>query len=177
MRKYLLLLGAALLTGAFAIGAAACDDDEGDGGDTATATAVDGGAAPTDAADSEEPTATAEESATGDATVIVSENATLGSILTDADGGTLYTFGSDTPNTSNCTDACATAWPPFTAEGEPAAGEGVPGTLATITRADGTTQVTYDGKPLYHFSNDTAPGDAKGQGVLDLWFVVEVDAG
>lgn len=177
MRKHWLLLGAALLTAAFAVGAVACDDDEDDSdGAQATATEATDGGEPTEPADSEEPTAT-EESAAGGATVIVSEHASLGSILTDADGGTLYTFGNDTPNTSNCTDACATAWPPFTAEGEPGAGDGVPGTLATITRADGTTQVTYDGKPLYHFANDTAPGDANGQGVLDLWFVVEVDGG
>jgi len=80
---------------------------------------------------------------------------------------TLYTFDKDVAGSgvSVCTGGCLTAWPPLTvAAGQtPTGGAGVTGTLATITRADtGAIQVTYDGKPLYFFANDAAPGDTNG---------------
>lgn len=107
-------------------------------------------------------------------TVVVTESATLGSILTDGDGLTLYVFGRDTPGTSNCYDACAGNWPPVTVgAGEtPAGGAGVTGALAVTDRTTGERQVTYNGMPLYYFANDAAPGDTTGQGVGDVWYVV-----
>jgi predicted lipoprotein with Yx(FWY)xxD motif len=116
--------------------------------------------------------------AAGQATVMVASNATLGSILVDAKGMTLYTFANDTANTSNCTGSCAAAWPPLTvAQGTtPTAGPGVTGTLGVIQRADGTYQVTLDGKPLYYFAKDTKPGDTTGQGLNNLWYVVQLPA-
>lgn len=107
-------------------------------------------------------------------TVMASDNASMGQILTDANGMTLYIFKADQPNVSNCYGDCATNWPPLlVADGEtPTAGAGVPGALGVIDRTDGTRQVTYDGMPLYYFFKDKAPGDTNGEGVKDVWFVV-----
>jgi len=84
-------------------------------------------------------------------------------VLTNAQGFTLYWFVPDTSTTSNCNGSCATFWPPV--KGPATAGAGVTGTLATITRADGSTQATYDGHPLYTYKGDTAPGQDKGNGL------------
>jgi len=131
------------------------------------ASACDGGA--------ESSTPPPDTSPTGGATVTVATNPTLGNILVDARGMTLYTFGADTPGTSNCTEACLQNWPPLTvASGNPVAGSGVTGTVEVITRPDGTKQVTLNGMPLYTFFRDTKPGDANGQGVTafgGLWTV------
>jgi predicted lipoprotein with Yx(FWY)xxD motif len=84
-------------------------------------------------------------------------------VLTNANGFTLYWFVPDTATRSNCTGTCAGYWPPVT--GTPSAGPGVPGSLGTIKRSDGTTQVTYNGHPLYTYVGDTAPGQAFGNGL------------
>ena len=84
-------------------------------------------------------------------------------VLTNARGFTLYWFVPDTSTTSNCNGSCATFWPPV--KGPATAGTGVTGTLGTITRADGSTQATYDGHPLYTYKGDTAPGQDKGNGL------------
>jgi predicted lipoprotein with Yx(FWY)xxD motif len=97
--------------------------------------------------------------------------ATVGSegtlLVAGSNGMTVYTFSKDVANsgTSACTGACITRWPALTiaAGSTPAGGTGVAGKLGTIARTDdGTTQVTYNGLPLYFFSGDTAPGDANG---------------
>ena len=84
-------------------------------------------------------------------------------VVTNAQGFTLYWFAPDTSTTSKCTGSCATYWPPV--KGPATAMSGVTGTLGTITRSDGTTQATYDGHPLYTYAADTAPGQAKGNGL------------
>jgi predicted lipoprotein with Yx(FWY)xxD motif len=84
-------------------------------------------------------------------------------VVTNSKGFTVYWFAPDTPATSKCTGSCATFWPPV--KGPATAMSGVTGKLGTITRSDGTTQVTYDGHPLYTFVKDTAPGQAKGNGL------------
>ena len=95
----------------------------------------------------------------------------LGDIVTDADGNTLYLFIPDGQGPSVCNDGCAAAWPSL--EGEPVAGNGIDGTLlGTAERADGTTQATYNGWPLYYFANDAAPGDTNGQSVNDVWWTI-----
>lgn len=108
------------------------------------------------------------------ATVQVAQHAQLGPVLVDIAGRTLYRFANDTAGASACTGGCAQTWPPLVlASGqEPTAGPGLPGRLETIARADGTKQVTYDGMPLYRYSGDAAAGDANGQGVGGVWFVV-----
>jgi predicted lipoprotein with Yx(FWY)xxD motif len=91
----------------------------------------------------------------------------LGAVLTGPNGLTLYTHAGDTATSSTCTGGCATAWPPLTVSGGAGAlaGTGVTGTLGTLTRADGTVQVTYNGMPLYGWQGDSKPGDTTGDGV------------
>jgi predicted lipoprotein with Yx(FWY)xxD motif len=136
--------------------------------------------APATEAPATDATATGGVPVTGAATVNVSESADHGSILVDANGMALYAFMADTQNgdTSTCgdDDGCATEWPPLVSDGDPVAGEGVDASLlGTITRDDGTMQVTYNGWPLYLFEEDTAAGDTNGQGIDEfggLWFLV-----
>jgi predicted lipoprotein with Yx(FWY)xxD motif len=106
-------------------------------------------------------------------TVAVSNSSELGDYLTAANGLTLYTFKKDTAGVSNCADDCAKNWPPFTVgkTAHLAAGTGAGGELATIERADGGLQVTYNGMPLYYWKDDKAPGDTTGQGVGEVWYV------
>jgi predicted lipoprotein with Yx(FWY)xxD motif len=93
------------------------------------------------------------------------KTATIGGavVLTNAKGFTLYSFAPDTPTTSKCNGSCATYWPPV--KGPVTAGPGVTGKLGTIKRSDGSVQATYDGHPLYTYAADTAPGQAKGNGL------------
>jgi predicted lipoprotein with Yx(FWY)xxD motif len=84
-------------------------------------------------------------------------------VLTNAKGFTLYWFALDTATKSNCNGSCATYWPPV--KGPATAGAGVTGKLGTITRSDGSAQATYNGHPLYTYVSDTAPGQAKGNGL------------
>ncbi len=89
----------------------------------------------------------------------------LGKILVAGNGRTLYLFEADKGSTSTCNGACASAWPPLTTSGTPVAGRGVSAAmLGTIKRADGTSEVTYNGHPLYTFSGDRAPGQTAGEG-------------
>jgi len=81
-------------------------------------------------------------------------------VLTNAKGFTLYSFAPDTPTASKCYGSCAAYWPPVT--GTTAAGQGLPGKVTTITRTDGSHQLTYNGHPLYTYIGDTAPGQARG---------------
>jgi len=99
----------------------------------------------------------------------------FGNILTDADGNTLYVFMKDTGTTSVCEAGCVETWPPLTVTGTPT-GDGVDAEdLATTTRTDGTTQVTFYGHPVYYYAPDSKPGDTMGQGVGGIWFVVDKD--
>jgi predicted lipoprotein with Yx(FWY)xxD motif len=110
---------------------------------------------------------------TGGSTVDLGQNSDLGSFLVDDKGMSLYLYTKDTPDTSNCYDKCATAWPPLLTTGNPVAGTGVDTSkLGTTTRTDGTVQVTYNGWPLYYYAKDKAPGDVVGQKVGGVWFVV-----
>ena len=103
-------------------------------------------------------------------------NSSLGSILVNSTGHTLYLFKADSSTISACTGACATAWPPLLANGTPTAGTGLTASkLGTITRSGGTHQVTYNGHPLYLFIKDTKPGQTTGQGVTAFgaaWFAL-----
>ena len=83
-------------------------------------------------------------------------------VLTSSKGFTLYSFAPDTSTKSNCNGTCAQNWPPVKG---PATASGVKGTFGTIKRSDGSTQATFDGHPLYTFVGDTAPGQAKGNGL------------
>lgn len=105
---------------------------------------------------------------------VATADSDLGEIVVDGEGMTLYVFDNDSDGESACYDACAQTWPPLT--GSATAGEGVDASLlGETTRDDGTTQVTYDGSPLYYYAPDAAPGDTQGQGVGDVWWVVGPD--
>jgi predicted lipoprotein with Yx(FWY)xxD motif len=85
--------------------------------------------------------------------------------LTSGSGKAVYLWAKDTGDMSNCNGACAGAWPPVTTTGTATAAGGAKASdIGTITRSDGTKQVTYDGHPLYYFSGDSGPGTATGQG-------------
>ena len=103
-------------------------------------------------------------SSSGAATISV-QGSSLGQIVVDGNGKTLYLFEADTSKQSTCSGACAQAWPPLTTSGAPNAGGGASASLlSTAARSDGTTQVTYSGHPLYSFTGDTKPGDTNGEG-------------
>ena len=105
---------------------------------------------------------------TGEATVNTADVGTYGTVLVNGDGMPLYVFSLDTGSTSACTGDCTIEWMPLASQGSPAAGDGVDATLlGTITRDDGTMQVTYNGHPLYTFANDSGAGDAAGQSMQD----------
>jgi predicted lipoprotein with Yx(FWY)xxD motif len=167
-----------LLSG-LAVAAAACTG----GGATpsAASTTASPSVAPTDApTPSEEPSPSATETASPSADAEVElevESSGLGEIVVDGEGRTLYLFTRDTQGAgaSVCNGDCATAWPPLTVEDADAvvADDDVTAEVGTATRDDGSLQVTLNGWPLYYFQADAAPGDTNGQGVNDVWWVVD----
>ena len=98
-------------------------------------------------------------------TEITTATASGATFLTDGSGRAVYLWVKDTGDASQCSGACAGAWPPVPATGTvTAGGSAVASDLGTITRSDGTKQVTYDGHPLYYFAGDSGAGSATGQG-------------
>ncbi len=97
----------------------------------------------------------------------------LGTYLTGQNGMTLYILSNDKPDSSTCSGSCATNWPPLTvASGATITGpSGATAPFGTITRSDGSVQVTYNHWPLYYYAADTVAGDTLGQGKLGVWFV------
>jgi predicted lipoprotein with Yx(FWY)xxD motif len=100
----------------------------------------------------------------------------IGQILVNSQGRTLYLFKADQGIKSACTHACAGAWPPLLVTGKPTAGQGINASLVgTATRPEGTTQLTYNGHPLYLFAQDQKAGETNGQGVSAFgaaWFAL-----
>ncbi len=129
------------------------------------------GTTTTPAAGGGAPSAATSSAATG-ATVHAARTS-LGEVVVDAAGMTLYMFTKDTKDSgkSSCAGQCLALWPPLFADGTPTA-DGVSGTLATIPTADGKKQVTLNGWPLYYYAKDKAAGDVTGQGVGQVWWVL-----
>ncbi|MDR3571154.1 MAG: hypothetical protein P4L81_03070 [Candidatus Pacebacteria bacterium] len=101
---------------------------------------------------------------------------TLGTYLIGYNGMTLYAYSKDSTGTSTCYDKCSETWPPYIVPNGMQLNiqSGVTGAKAgTITRADGTVQVTYNGKPLYFYNGDVSSGDVTGESVGNLWRVVK----
>jgi predicted lipoprotein with Yx(FWY)xxD motif len=108
--------------------------------------------------------------------VVSMATTSLGGILANAQGRTLYLFAKDKSGKSACTGQCATFWPPLIASGKPVAGAGVKASLlGTTKRADGRLQVTYNRHPLYTFTKDTKKGQTSGEALNAFganWFAV-----
>ncbi|MET8908614.1 hypothetical protein [Micromonospora sp. NPDC004551] len=99
----------------------------------------------------------------------------MGKVVTDQDGWVLYRFDKDSadPPQSNCVDKCAQVWPPALTDGNPQLQGVSDDKVGTVTRQDGTRQITIGGWPVYRYIGDKKPGQWKGQGVGGTWFVVD----
>ena len=107
--------------------------------------------------------------------VITVRNSQYGRILADGRDHTIYLFTRDRSAASTCYGRCAAAWPPVLTHGPPKRTGKLPGMLSTTRRRDGTTQVTYDGHPLYYYTGDATPGEILCQNVAEFggtWHVV-----
>jgi predicted lipoprotein with Yx(FWY)xxD motif len=126
-------------------------------------------------AESKAPSEAASPSAGEAAYQLTVAQTSAGSSLAGENGMTLYTKADDTTTSSTCSGSCTTTWPPFTIDtGEQVtAGAGVTGTIGTITRDDGSLQVTYNGHPLYYYSGDSKAGDSAGQGLGGIWYIAD----
>ncbi|WP_353827235.1 COG4315 family predicted lipoprotein [Agromyces sp. SYSU T0242] len=167
-----IMLGAAVAAAAL-LGLAGCSTGD-DGGPTSSSVESSGSA-------SDE--ATAEDTATPDAsdddgssgvTGLATAETDLGTIVVDADGNTVYQFDSDTQggDASTCEGQCADNWPPVHGDDGEVELDGVTGEVGSITGIDGEAQLTLDGWPLYYFAGDATAGDTAGQGVNDVWWVL-----
>jgi predicted lipoprotein with Yx(FWY)xxD motif len=161
----LIAIGAA--AGALAL--AGCGGDDDDGGDSTTPA----GAAAAGTSTGAEP-APAESGGSG--TTVQVSSSDYGQILFDGENQAIYLFEKESGPTSECYDECANAWPPVLTKGEPQVGKGADASLlGTTKRDDGTTQVTYNGHPLYYYEDD-GPGEVLCQNVNEfggLWLVVD----
>ena len=164
-----------------AVFAAACGGGTSSSDKTATAAAGSGaGQTPVATSAATQPAATAAATApaaseatqvSGSAGVMVADSS-LGKILVDAKGFTLYTFSNDVAGSGKSAgEALAAVWPPLSLDAAPTAVPGATGAWSIFTRADGKTQVAYNGMPLYYFANDKAAGDTNGDKVGGVWFV------
>jgi predicted lipoprotein with Yx(FWY)xxD motif len=119
---------------------------------------------------------TAGPGATGASTSIgEADVGSVGEVLVNGDGFTLYHMTTETADAITCTGQCASTWPPVLARDVPDA-NGLTGTFGIADRPGGGRQVTYDGFPLYTYSGDSAAGQANGQGVGGVWFAVPASA-
>jgi predicted lipoprotein with Yx(FWY)xxD motif len=106
-------------------------------------------------------------------TTVSAQMGALGMYLTDGSGKSVYLYTPDTSSTSTCYGQCIASWPALLTTGAPQAGTGATaGMLGTSPRKDGTTQVTYNGHPLYYFIGDKSAGDTNGQGKAGTWYLV-----
>jgi predicted lipoprotein with Yx(FWY)xxD motif len=166
-RRFLTAIGAAGL----ALAAAAC------GSSAPTASSAPPATTAAPAASTPAPSAPA--SASTASAVLKTAHTSLGTVLTNGQGFTVYWFAADTAGTSACSGACAAAWPPVIGMPQAASGVKLSGKLGEITRANGQMQATYDGHPLYLFAGDTSPGQVNGNGVNGfgaLWWAIKIGA-
>ncbi len=175
IKRRLLLIG----IGTAAIAGCVGDDDDQDDDELATDDDLpeDGDDEPDDD-DIEDPDDGEEELEPAN-TVEITEHEEYGEILVDGNGLTLYMFDEDEQGAgeSACYEDCASNWPPLTVDEEAIAGEDVVAQLTTFERDDEeeSLQVAADGWPLYYWGGDEEPGDVNGQGVQDVWWVLDMD--
>ena len=168
--------------GGFALLAAACGSavygpaSSGSAAATPTSPPAASGSAPDYAAPAAGGGAQPAAGGTPTAITVKATTTSLGTLLTDGQGKTLYLFEKDQPGVSTCTGACLGVWPALTVTGAVDGGPGVSmSLLSTIQRPDGTAEVTYNGHPLYYYVGDSNPGDTNGQGLNQFgaeWYVV-----
>ena len=177
IRGDLAAIAAVALVGA--ILAAGCSGGKSSADKTATAQAKPAATATKPPATASATTAATSTPAATATTVDIGQVASIGSILTDPAGFTLYTYKDDVPNSgqSSVPANIAPNWPPLTVTGDVVAPAGLPGQLGSFTLPNGSKQVMYNGMPLYTFVNDKQPGQANGQGLLNLWFAATPAAG
>jgi len=158
------LAAAAALAGSLA----ACGGGDGSGGGGGY-----GGGAPTDSTTG----STSSGSGATGAGALSTADSDLGTIVVDGEGMTVYYYTPDRPGSgeSACTGECLAAWPPVHAGSGTPEVQGVTAEVGTITGNDGEPQVTLDGRPVYLYAGDAAPGDVAGQGLDDIWWVVAPD--
>jgi predicted lipoprotein with Yx(FWY)xxD motif len=163
MRRLSTLAPIALAAG-LALGAAACGSSSSttETKTTTPATAEASGSSSSTAAASGTPAGTTE---------LKTASSSLGDIVVDGEGRTLYVFTADSGTTTACTGGCATAWPALVAPAK--AGSGVTGAVTEATQSGGVKQVALNGHLLYYYAADAAPGATSGQGVGGKWFVVD----
>jgi len=162
IRSKLVVPGAAIAVLALAIIAAGCGSSYSSNSNSSTSASSGGGAY---GGGGSSTTSTTASSGGAAAVVSVANNPKLGKILVDSKGMTLYYFEKDKKGgtSSTCSGACASVWPPVTTSGTPKGTNGAQASkLGTIKRSDGSSEVTYNGWPLYTYASDTKPGDAKG---------------
>jgi len=130
--------------------------------------------AATNTAMSPTPTAAATSPAT-EGVGLMTASTSLGDIVTDSAGMTVYMYDSDTQGsgTSSCSGGCLSAWPPVPAGSDAPELKGVTGKVDTITATDGSQQLTLNGWPLYYYASDSAAGDVNGQGSGGVWWVLD----
>ena len=103
-------------------------------------------------------------------------HASIGDVLVNSAGHTLYGFTNDMNGTSSCQGPCAQTWPPLEVGSAWTAGPQVTtAKLHTSLRTDGHFQLAAGKWPLYAFSGDSRPGDVNGEGLLGKWFAVRTD--
>jgi predicted lipoprotein with Yx(FWY)xxD motif len=107
---------------------------------------------------------TSQQTGSSASTMITTHSTSKGTVLANAQGQTIYWFVIDTATKSNCNGSCATYWPPVIGTPAAAAGQTLPQGFGTITRSDGSKQATYNGRPLYTYAGDSAPGQVNGNG-------------
>ncbi|MFJ1790981.1 COG4315 family predicted lipoprotein [Kitasatospora griseola] len=142
---------------------------------TASGCGSSGTTAPSTASTGAPTTAAGSATAGGSTATVKTADTPLGPILVDGSGRTLYLFKADTGTISTCNGTCTQNWPPQTTTGTPQSSGVTASLVGTTTRSDNSTQVTYNGHPLYHFFKDTKPGETNGQGVNAFgasWYVV-----
>jgi predicted lipoprotein with Yx(FWY)xxD motif len=165
------LLGA---TVAAAFIAAACGSNPYSSAPAAASTPATAAATP--ATDPYAATPSAAAPAQPETTTVMLANGSLGQILVDGNGRTLYLWEIDRTAKSNCYNACSNAWPPVLTTGTPIGGTGInQSLLGTSARTDGQLEVVYNGHPLYYFIADKKAGDMTGQGLNNFggpWYVL-----
>ena len=147
---------------------ASCGSDAASTATTTSTTAASSGAGTSGGGS----TTTTSGSASGASSVKLADSS-LGKIVVDGSGTTRYAFMPDSATKSACNGTCAGTWPPLAAPASPTGAGLDAGDLGTLTRDDGTKQVTFYNHPLYTYAGDSGPGEVTGQGVGGKWYVVD----